>query len=87
MAPCADMRGGRFARLEDPERQAARMQLGSSGEADGTGADHGDGKVFDVHADTLGLAVAPRGALGAQDPPAPRQQFSVRKPTSAFMRS
>ena len=84
MPPVSHIRGDGLAGLIDPHGQAARDELRGSREANGAAADNGDGKVFDALAHAFSFALRFELA-GLQVAGVPAQQFSVRKPSSAFI--
>ena len=89
MAPASHIRADGLAGLIDPHGQAARDELRSSCEASRAAADNGNGKVFDALAHAfsfvLRFEVAGLPVAGAHTAAAPAQQFSVRKPSNAFI--
>jgi hypothetical protein len=89
MTPASYIRSDGLTGLVDPHRQAAPDELRGSREANGAAADNGDGKVFDALAHAVSFVLRFEAAAlpvaGAHTAGAPAQQFSVRKPSSAFI--
>jgi hypothetical protein len=89
MTPASHIRGDGLAGLIEPHGHAARDELGRRCEANRTAADNGDGKVFDALAHAFSFVlrfdVAALPVARAHTADAPAQQFSVRKPSSAFI--
>lgn len=98
MAPLADAACDRRAGLEHQRDLAPVQEMDGGGQPDGAGADDGDRQLRCGHWETFrgdgagasGMqgAAAPGNAMpGGQAERSPPQQFSVRKPTRAFIAS
>ena len=89
MEPASHIRLDGLAGLIDPHGQAARDELRGGRKANRAAADNRDWKVFDAlaHAFSFVLRFEAAGlqVAGARTAGAPAQQFSVRKPSNAFI--